>query len=731
MIMSSSTRRQYFTLRYALKLSIVVFTAISAFVAISTVIKYGTVLQNDSFEYDIVIEGDNSYYTSGELVGIGTAQYNIGINEENRSDAADEDSKNGTKEETREVSNNTEEDTMEDTTEEKEETELNVDDDDDKVTRKSSGLPSDDDSVDKDDKNKKNGAIKDTEKDTIGDKTEYTMEDTTEEKEETEDTDDDKVTRKSLGLPSDDDSVDKDDENDKNETIKDTKNPHNSGKIIDSEKKRNETSSDENEEAHSVNEDEIVIQHDPSKLRLNILLLYPDDWRHDSIGSEKPYVLTPFLDSLAKEGIRFTQNAVTTSVCWMSRATLWMGQYASRHKSYNLKCPWFAIPDNWKHSWVYMLQRSGYYTGHIGKWQYHTQTTSAFFDWAYIFEGTHWEIFFGNRRVHAADVCVEKAAEFFKKRPKDKPFTLSIAFYPPKPVGLSREPGGQFSPTNETKKLYENVTIPLPETYSAFSKLPDFLQRGAGQKRFYERYRTMEHYQASMRNYYALVTGVDKASKEIVDMLKKEGLYNNTMIIFTTDNGMFHGSHGLAGKWYPYQESIRVPLIIYDPRMPKDKVGTLDDSFTLNVDLAETILGAAGVKPNELMQGRDISDLYMPNNKKDKYHDSFSVKSQPWREDFFYEFPYDDERSIPSSTALIRKKWKYINWPRKEREQLFNLEEDPLEVDDLYNRTDAKTVSFLQLLRKRHDKLRQKLHDPLYWNSTGRCGTWKKLYPNL
>jgi arylsulfatase A-like enzyme len=90
---------------------------------------------------------------------------------------------------------------------------------------------------------------------------------------------------------------------------------------------------------------------------------------------------------------------------------------------------------------------------------------------------------------------------------------------------------------------------------------------------------------------------------------RKQGLYNNTMIIFTTDdNGMFHGSHGLAGKCYPYQESsICVPLIkLYDPRRPKDKVGTIDDSFTLNVDLAETILGATGLKPTKGMQeGRE------------------------------------------------------------------------------------------------------------------------------
>ncbi len=140
-----------------------------------------------------------------------------------------------------------------------------------------------------------------------------------------------------------------------------------------------------------------------------------------------------------------------------------------------------------------------------------------------------------------------------------------------------------------------------------------------------------------MRNIYALITQIDMASKQIVDEVKKQGLYNNTMIIFTTDNGMFHSSHGSAGKWYPYQESIRVPLIIYDPRMPKDKKGTIDDNFTLNVDLAETILGAAGLKPHERMQGRDISDLYLPNRNKGYENGLTALELKPWRDEFFYE----------------------------------------------------------------------------------------------
>ncbi|KAL3935932.1 MAG: hypothetical protein SGARI_002766, partial [Bacillariaceae sp.] len=104
------------------------------------------------------------------------------------------------------------------------------------------------------------------------------------------------------------------------------------------------------------------------------------------------------------------------------------------------------------------------------------------------------------------------------------------------------------------------------------------------------------------------------------------------MVIFTTDNGLFHSAHGLAGKWYPYRESIGVPLIVYDPRMPSDRINTINDDLTLNIDLASTVLGAAGIEPPPSMQGRNMADLYLSHSKDDS-------EQKPWRKEFFYEFP--------------------------------------------------------------------------------------------
>jgi len=181
--------------------------------------------------------------------------------------------------------------------------------------------------------------------------------------------------------------------------------------------------------------------HDGRKM--NVVVLFPDDWRHDSIGAENPIIKTPFLDSLAQQGMRFRQNAVTTSICWQSRATLFTGQWASRHQSFKLKCPHFAKGKNWNHTWPALLQqKAGYYVGHVGKWQYHSENKGRF-DWSSYFEGKH--VFRKQgKNIAAEDFAKNETIRFLNDRPKDKPFAVTVAFYPPKPVSNSQEPVSIF-----------------------------------------------------------------------------------------------------------------------------------------------------------------------------------------------------------------------------------------------------------------------------------------------
>ncbi len=175
-----------------------------------------------------------------------------------------------------------------------------------------------------------------------------------------------------------------------------------------------------------------------------------------------------------------------------------------------------------------------------------------------------------------------------------------------------------------------------------------------------------------MKNYYRLATEVDATCGRVIGELKKQGLLDSTLIIFVGDNGYFHGEHGLADKWYPHQESIRVPLIVRDPRLDPSKRGGTNDDFTLNVDLAPTILAATGIKAPATMQGRDVAPLYL------------SAEKPAWRDEFFYEHaPIGNVERIPASEALVRKDWKYFYWPDFKLEQLFHVEADPFEENDL------------------------------------------------
>ena len=175
-----------------------------------------------------------------------------------------------------------------------------------------------------------------------------------------------------------------------------------------------------------------------TKKPLNVIVLYPDDWRHDDIGGVSPVLRTPFLNQLAQQGIRFTYNAVTTSICWISRATLFTGQYASRHKSLRIRQPVFY--NDWdKNSFPALLQKhAGYFVGHVGKWQYQNKEgiVGKLFNWTSLFEGYHWY-----KGIPAANYTRDETIRFLRERPKDQPFAVTVAFYPPKGKLMVRESG--------------------------------------------------------------------------------------------------------------------------------------------------------------------------------------------------------------------------------------------------------------------------------------------------
>ena len=416
---------------------------------------------------------------------------------------------------------------------------------------------------------------------------------------------------------------------------------------------------------------------------LNIVVLYADDWRHDTLGAAgHPVVKTPHLDRLAKEGMRFTHNCVTTAICGVSRATLLTGQWMSRHG--NPAFAMFTTP--WAETYPGLLRRNGYHVGHIGKWHNGTFPQDKF-DFGRAYSGTHWIREADGTKIHVTQKNENDALEFLRTRPTDKPFVLTLAFFA---THAEDQNPLQFLPQPASMELYKDTVIPVPKTSSDedFKRLPPFIanEQNEGRVRYHWRFDTPEKYQTMMKNYYRLATEVDATCGRLLAALRQQGLLENTLVIFTADNGYFHAEHGLADKWYPYEESIRTPLIVRDPRMPAAQRGQTNDDFTLNVDLAPTFLAAAGVAAPARMQGRDLSSLYLAST------------AAAWRTEFFYEHAtIKNIHFIPSSEALVRKDVKYLYWPDFQHEELFDLTADRAETHNLAAAANqAKTLASLR-----------------------------------
>lgn len=411
---------------------------------------------------------------------------------------------------------------------------------------------------------------------------------------------------------------------------------------------------------------------------LNILILYADDWRNDTLGcAGNPIVLTPNLDNLAKKGIRFSHNYVTTSICGVSRANLLTGQWMSRHG--NQAFAMFKTP--WEQTFPGLLRKNGYYTGHVGKWHNGVFPKDKY-DFGKSYSGNHWIKNSNGEMIHVTKKNQLDALEFLESKPSDKPFLLTVAFFATHAVDGNPK---QYLPQPESMEFYKNITIPIPKTATDehFRKLPAFIanEKNEGRNRWHWRFDTPEKYQEYMKNYYRLATEVDDTCGKIIADLEKRKLLDSTLVIFTTDNGYFHGEHGLADKWYPYQESIRVPLIILDPRMAKSNAGSINDEITLNVDLAPTILNASKVEIPKTMQGRDLSPLYLEK----------SITS--WRKEFFYEHAIiKNKEFIPASEALVQKNIKYIYWPDYATEELYDLTKDAFEEINVIQNENYKDI---------------------------------------
>lgn len=238
--------------------------------------------------------------------------------------------------------------------------------------------------------------------------------------------------------------------------------------------------------------------------------------------------------------------------------------------------------------------------------------------------------------------------------------------------------------------------MPALATEEAYQKVPQFVKESEGRTRWGWRYDEPQKAQNIFKDYYRLVTGVDREVGRIVAYLKAHDLTDNTVIIVTGDNGFAMGDRGLADKWFMWDEDIRVPCLIFDPRVSKEAKGRQVEAMTLNVDLTPTMLEVAQVKVPEKMQGKSLMPWVQ------------GQMPQDWRKDFFYEhhtFP----KIIPPVEGVRTEDWKYIRWIQREPivEELYHLKTDPLEQNNLVH-SDANKAK-LEELRARWETLSKDL----------------------
>jgi arylsulfatase A-like enzyme len=423
----------------------------------------------------------------------------------------------------------------------------------------------------------------------------------------------------------------------------------------------------------------------------NILFILTDDQRFDTLGCMGNDVIrTPHIDRLAKGGVVFDNCFCTTSICAISRASFMLGQYERRHRIDTFQKPY--SPEQLAHSFPLLLRAHGYRTGLIGKWGIGGELPADQYDYwrGYTGQGSYFPPDEKGTGKHLTDTMGEQALEFLDGCTAGHPWLLQLYT---KAAHCQDGDPWPFQPAPRYNDLYAGITIPLLPTADEahFDALPPFLQTSEGRTRWLVRHRTPELSQQSVKDYYRLITQLDDWIGTITDKLYERGFADNTVIIYSSDNGMFLGDRGLADKWFMYEESIRLPLWIHDPRLPPAQHGTRRDEMVLNIDVAPTILELAGVPAPAEMQGASLVPL-------------LHGESVPWREDFLYEHRINI-KTIPRSEGVRTTRWKYVRYTQQQPvvEQLFDLETDPLEEHDLA--TDPACTDQLKTLRKRWEEL--------------------------
>lgn len=452
----------------------------------------------------------------------------------------------------------------------------------------------------------------------------------------------------------------------------------------------------------------------PQDKRPNILIIFSDDHALQAISAYgSPYIKTPNIDRLAKEGALYKNMFCTNSLCAPSRATLLTGKYSHKNGHKDNLTKFNAGQDMYPK----YLQEAGYQTGWIGKW--HLEATPHYFDYWSLLpgQGAYYNPDFiemnGNTaRVegYATDVITDKALKWLNAdRDASKPFCLVIG---------QKCPHRNWLPDTGDLRAFDNVKFQLPKTFydtyegrlaakrqdmtvTKTMRLKEDLKVDAGNDAFVKRMNPAQQkawlayydkvsadfkkqnlsgraldewkYQRYMQDYLGTLLSLDRNVGRVLDYLDKTGLTENTIVIYSSDQGFYLGEHGWFDKRFMYEESHHMPMLI---RYPKHiKPGTIDRAIHNNTDFAPTILQEAGLPVPSDMQGQ-----------------SFFSKI-PRKSTYYHYYEYPAEHSVQTHFGIRTDRYKLIRFYNDgDYWELYDLKTDPDELKNQYGNPAYKTI---------------------------------------
>jgi N-acetylglucosamine-6-sulfatase len=406
--------------------------------------------------------------------------------------------------------------------------------------------------------------------------------------------------------------------------------------------------------------------------RPNLVFILIDDMRYDAFSfMDHPFLETPHLDRLAAEGVVFENAFVTTSLCSPSRASILTGQYAHRHQVLANRKP--LDPDI--PTFPQVMQEAGYDTGFVGKWHMGDPDDSprpGFRRWiSFPGQGRYNDqpLNVDGKRIDGAgyttDVLTEHAIDFITEE-RDAPFMLYLSH---------KAVHAPFTAASRHQGEYGEEHYPHPDTMADteenYRGKPDWVR---AQRMSWHgvdgMYAQSVDFDRFVIDYAETLRAVDDSVGKVVGVLSDAGLLEETLIVFTSDNGFQFGEHGLIDKRTMYESSIRVPLLVRGPLGGRG--GTRREQMVLNVDFAPTFVELAGAETPEVMQGRSFLPL-------------LGDATEPGRDAFLYEYFW--ERAFPQTPTVLGVRTNRFKLMRYhgvwDRYELYDLEEDPEETNNL------------------------------------------------